>query len=165
MSYAQRVRMWNTEVPLAKTKMEIEQYLEKQGADQIITMFDKERCKLVIRFRLKGQVYIIEKQPLPVQMEPQTEPVHSWLLKEWDAKKAKLETQAVLQMGRLAKAHVELIISLAAEGHDEVLDVYRTLAGSDQTFQRLRPEGLMEMVRNSDMLALPASSDFIEVTP
>ncbi len=162
-SFAQSVRFWNTEVALVKSKMEIETYLEKHDADQVVAFFDKEQGKLVIRFRLAGQIYIIEKRPLPVQIEPASMPAQSWLSKPWTEKKTKLDAQALLQMGRLAKAHIELIISMVAEGHDEVLEVYRVLPGANQTFQRLGAEGMMELLHNSDMLALPAPSEFTEL--
>ena len=161
--FAQAVRMWTTTVELLKSKGEIEQFLEsdKVGADQIIAFYDKETRTLKVRFRLNGRVYLIEKRPLPVDIE--AEPRSEWRKPEWQAKKDKLDAQAVRQMGRLAKAHIELIISMVAEGHTEMLDVYQLTPGGGPTFQQMRPEGLMELLQNADCLALPARSEFEEV--
>jgi hypothetical protein len=168
MRYAQDARFWTTEIDVTKSRYEIEKYLEGVGANQIITVYDKETRTLKVRFLYEGHVYLVEERPLPCRPEPKKRNYEFITdIQRREAKDAKNLDQAVMQMGRRAKAYIELLIDNSQDGHPELLEAYRQLPGGGPTFQQMKGvAGLMDLLQNGDRLALPANtnSDFNEFT-
>lgn len=150
--YAQDASFWTTTVTPEKSNAEIQSYLSRNlKADEIMVVWSTARQELVVLFLWGDVRYRMSYRPLA--------------LKPFTGSEAKRK-QAILQMYRRALNHLKLIVDLAQEGHEEVLLPYTPMLGEGGvTIQQAGVKGLEEMLRNPEMLALPApvNSEFEEV--